>query len=349
MRLSKNDRFYSFIESSSTTDELRSGSNIFQEQEIQDFLHTEQNRDFRLREISPLFLRADPFHVGVMALVCGTLVEQGGDATILCNTVLDATYHQLQQIKTFHDVHGHVPTLDFFDSDPSATRAHFSLPYILFAAMTMICRDKETRKQWQSNTNLLTLAYEFVSIYEALSYVIDVLSLLDDKELLILDPIHTRGFLTKLVGVQDRIYHCYALLQHAILEQTGPDYLHAELTDAKAVRYAKNDHLSEDDFRNSSHLSDHQRFAFYYPSAWEPDNQDAPLHLGLFFPGSANFSEIPIYNGMPILLIGEKTMTISWQPSNMYPIIHEALQSQVVIVRELSPDETESWLQIIHH
>jgi len=43
------------------------------------------------------------------------------------------------------------------------------------------------------------------------------------------------------------MYHCYALLQHALLEHTGPGYLDAEPTDPFAVRYAQNHNLTVQD------------------------------------------------------------------------------------------------------
>jgi len=64
-----------------------------------------------------------------------------------------------------------------------------------------------------------------------------------------------------------------------------------------------------------------------------------------FFPGSASFYEIPVLDGMPVLLVGKKSTTFTWGPANMYPVLHEALTSRVDIVRELAPDEVDAWSQ----
>jgi hypothetical protein len=217
---------------------------------------------------------------------------------------------------------------------PEATRAHAALPFTLPAVMTMLSRDKETRKQWYRRQDVLALIEELEDTEEIPYYVERVFTLLDDKDLLVLDPLNNRGFLMRLVGVQDMMYHCYALLQQAILEHTGPGYLDAEPTDPEAVRYAQNHQLTSQDHLNAQDLIDHQRFNFSYPGA-------------LFFPGSASFSEVPTIDGVPFLLIEKKAMTFQWQPNNMYPVLHEALNARIDMVRELTREEVDVWLRRI--
>jgi len=84
--------------------------------------------------------------------------------------------------------------MNCFQHFPEATRAHYSLPFTLLAAMTMLCREKETRKQWQRRQDVMALVTEMEEHYQTLSYVKEVLALLDDKELLVLDPLNKRGF-----------------------------------------------------------------------------------------------------------------------------------------------------------
>src|SRR5581483_10243099 len=92
------------------------------------------------------------------------------------------------------------------------------------------------------------------------AYLKAVFSLWDDQDLLVLDPANTRGFLTRLEGVQDVMYHCYALLQHALLEYAGPGYLGADPIDPLAVRFAQNRDLTEDDYQEAQDLIEYQRF-----------------------------------------------------------------------------------------
>ncbi|MBO0797116.1 MAG: hypothetical protein J2P36_40065, partial [Ktedonobacteraceae bacterium] len=194
----------------------------------------------------------------------------------------------------------------------------------------------------RSRQDVVDLVSEMEGHYETLYYIKETLALLDDKDLLILDPLNKRGFLTRLVGVQDRMYHCYALLQHALLEHAGPGYLNARPTDSDLVRYAQNRGLTTQDYREFRGRYDEQRFGFYYPGASQADGKINSL---AFFPGSASFFDVPVIDGIPVLLVGEKFMSFSWEPANMYPVLHAALQSQVSIVSELPREEVETWLQ----
>jgi hypothetical protein len=56
-------------------------------------------------------------------------------------------------------------------------------------------------------------------------------------------------------------------------------------------------------------------------------------------------SDLPVIDGMPVLLVGKRAMRFSWEPANMYPILHKALKSEVSLVRELPGEEVEAWLQ----
>lgn len=332
-------RFLSFLQRPSTLAELQAGQQIFGAEEIQSFVRSAREPNEALQELSPLLLHIDGFHAGALALMCGSLVEHGGDVSIAIDETLDLMWQQLQQVVDYVNKRGQLSEAELLLHYPTATRAHYGLPFTLLAAMTMLCRDKETRKQWQCRQDVVALVSELEKHYETLSYVKDVLALLDDKDLLILDPLNKRGFHTRLVGVQDRMYHCYALLQHALLEHTGPGYLDAKSTDPLAVRYAQNNNLTTQDYQRARDLSDEQRFGFYYPVGWH----EHPENVFLFFPGSASYYEIPVIHDMRVLLIGKTGPTFTWGPANMYPVLHEALTSRVDIVRELPPEEVEIW------
>jgi hypothetical protein len=131
------------------------------------------------------------------------------------------------------------------------------------------------------------------------------------------------------------MYHFFALAQDALLRHAGPGYLGAEPTDPAAVRYARNAGLTEQDRQAAHDLIDDQRFGFHYPGAGA-----APA---LFFPGSATFSQVPVVDGVPTLVLDERTFRASWSPTNMYPVLHEALESRVDL-RELAPGVVEARL-----
>jgi len=164
----------------------------------------------------------------------------------------------------------------------------------------------------------------------------EVFTVHDDVDLLVLDPKNRRAYLFRMAGVRDRLYHCYALLQDALLRQAGPGYLGAEPVDPAAVRYARNRGLTPEDYESVPGTSDHQRFNFTYPG-------------GLFMPGSASPSELPKLDGTSFLLVESKQATFTWSPANMYPVVHDALEASVELVREFDRDQAEALLARCHY
>lgn len=330
--------FISFLQQSSELSELQAGEQAFAREEVLPFLQYTQmlqtiaERNTLLQEIAPYQTQVDGFHASMLALICGILVEQGADVALSIHKTLELMEKQLLLINEYADLDENISLEQAFPQKPDAARAQAGFLFLVQAVMTMLCRDKETRKQWQQREDIISLLDTLYQKDAIPWYLKQVFSLLEDKQLLILDPLNKRGFLTNISGVHDVTYHVYALLQHTILQHTGPGYLDAEPTDPEAVRYAQNYDLTPEDYEKAQNLSDHQRFGFTYPGT-------------LFFPGSAEFGEIPTIDGLPFLFIEKKTITFGWQPSNMYPVLHEALKSQVELVRELTLDEVNAYLQ----
>jgi hypothetical protein len=130
------------------------------------------------------------------------------------------------------------------------------------------------------------------------------------------------------------MYHFYALLRKALIEHNGPGYLDIDPSDTLAVRYARNENMSQEDYANAQSLHEKQRIGISYPG-------------GFFIPGSYTFQELPRFHEHPFVLIAKKeTMSnpqAFWSPSTIYPILHDKLSSNVTIVRELSGERLDIW------
>ncbi|GAB2565654.1 hypothetical protein [Nocardia heshunensis] len=264
-----------------------------------------------LRNLMPA---GDLFHTALLALLSGTMVEHGADP----GAAIDATVELL------------VEQLDALAEKPdelARAAGQLSIP----AAMTMLSRSKETRKRWRERPAVMELLDQLEEDEFVPLWLRDMFTLHDDVELLVLDPKNRRAFEFRLIGVRDRLYHCYALLQDALLRHTGPGYLDADPVDPLAVRYARNDHLTRSDYEAAATLMDHQRFTFAHPGV-------------AFMPGSGSLDELPVLDGKPLLIVAPKGIHFNWRPSTMYGVLHDALESSVELTRELPAPEAESLL-----
>jgi hypothetical protein len=313
--------------------ECRAGTDLIGRDEVQEFLRSITDPDAALAELTALLETGDVFRAGMMAFVCGVLVERGGSVAVPVDAVLMFMERGLNLAKDFAAQGGTSAEDDLFGRSPDLVRAHHALPFVLLAAMTMLSRDPRARQRLRARPHVSSLVDELGDDYETLYYIRQVLDLLDGREILLLDPLNRRGFVLSLTGVQDRMYHFFALAQDALLRHAGPGYLGAEPVDPDAVRYARNHGLTADDRQAARELIDHQRLGFHYPGAGAKP--------ALFFPGSASFDAVPVVDGVPTLFLDEKSIHAQWSPTNMYPVLHEALESRVGL-RELASDDVEA-------
>ncbi|MCU1645795.1 MAG: hypothetical protein JWN03_6070 [Nocardia sp.] len=263
-------------------------------------------------ELRNLMPGGDLFHTAVLGLLCGTLVENGADPGAAIDTTLELLVRQLDALAEHPD---------------EATRAatHLTFP----AAMTMLCRSKETRKRWRLRPEMMARLDELEEAGLVPFFLREVFTLYDDLDLLILDQHNRRAYSFRLIGVRNRLYHCYALLQDALLRHCGPGYLDAEPLDPANVRFARNDGLTPEE--RNQHLIDYLRFNFTYPG-W------------LYIPGTAPIADLPTLDGTPFLLIEPKRTHLSWNPPNMYPVVHEALRASCELIREYDRAEADAFL-----
>ncbi|WP_242910793.1 hypothetical protein [Actinomadura terrae] len=323
-----------FVSQASDLHECRAGTELFARPEIQEFFQRVTGPDAAIAELAAPVESGDVFRAGMAAFLCGAMVERGGSAAGAAEVVLPVMKSELLRAR---ELMAETAAEDeVFERAPDLVRAHHTLPFVLLAAMTTLSRDEQARKRVRADSEVVELVAELEGRYETLYYVREVLSLLDGREILLADPRNRRAFLLGLTGVRNVMYHFFALAQDALLQHAGPGYLAAEPTDPAAVRYATNDGLTEEERQAARNLIDHQRFGFHYPGV--KDGAPAPA---LFFPGSAAFSEVPVIGGVPTLFLDERSVNAQWSPTNMYPVLHEALKAQVTL-RELSPSEVEA-------
>lgn len=322
--------------------ECRAGTDLVGRPEVQEFLQAVSDPDAALTDLAEALDDGDVFRTGMMAFICGVLVERGGSVTIPVDAVLALMERHLLLARDRADRGqvGESAEHELFERSPDLVRAHHALPFVLLAAMTMLSRDEAARRRLRARPEIAVLVDALEKHYETLYYLREVLALVDGRDVLLVDLRNRRGFVLGLTAVQDRMYHFFALAQDALLRHAGPGYLNAEPVDPAAVRYAQNRELSADDHQAAADLLDHQLIGFHYPAVRRPPGEAV---TGLFFPGSAPFDAIPVVAGVPTLFLDERSFHAQWSPANMYPVLHEALASGVSL-RELPSEDVEAWL-----
>src|SRR5262245_17324142 len=93
--------------------------------------------DAVLAAVAAMIRASDPFRSATIALLCGTLVEYGGDPGAVFPHLLSELPRHLALARRAHEREEMAPGA-LFDADPDAARAAKGLTYLLLATMAVI-------------------------------------------------------------------------------------------------------------------------------------------------------------------------------------------------------------------
>ncbi len=245
------------------------------------------------------------------AISCGTLVEWGADPAV-----------------------GGLAILQRFQAAAAAPPPRDQAAMAMFdqAAMAHLCRSAALR----------VAARKLPRLIEALAssgetFTSAVLGFVDDLELLVLAPVHARGFRVRLEAVATNA-HLFTLLQGALI---GEGRLSAEAPDPAVIAVATGE------ARHEELLTDHQRFRF---DSWTGLRTSTSLQpdLGSWIPVEGSPRDIPaLADGRRVILLGKPLLGARSWDSNFFANIHDALRSRVIVLEDLAPASLRADLEAI--
>lgn len=339
--------------------ELKQDQTAFQEPAIGQLLRfAVENRD-SLNEILTsiamvLPLDLDIYKKGLTCLICGSLIEFGGNPKIVVDHIIQQLENHLTATESFLSLaeqegwEGNTLSpkqLDlFFAQDADALKASITAPYVVLAAMTSICRLKEARQSIRTNTPLIHQVIQLEDEVDNLYYLKQVLYSADDLEMIILHPQSETGLKIQADMIQNN-FHFFTLLQDLYLNQFSSHPIFAGLSlNEKAIHIAKGGSLSE----NEDDVSDYALFGFYdFNALDEEGNLPAAVMPANWLFGEGTLHHIPKLNGLPIVILGENTLgDRSWDITFCTPV-HDTLKPKLEILEILSHEQVQQYITMI--
>ena len=292
--------------------------------------------DALLADVAPLIRAADPFRGGVVAVNCGTLVEMGGDAALVFPHLLAELPRHLTLARRAHEREETAPAA-LFDADPDAARALGGLRYLLLATMTVICRKAEYRQALRANADIAEAVAVLRDGHAEADFVGQVLGYTDGVELLVLVPAEKKGFRVALEAVATNA-HLFTLLQAALI---GGGHLEGDPVDDDVVSVATGAVPA------TGVLMDHARFHYNHWTALTAAGTLEPMAFGTWPGVGESPADIPIFDGVPVLLVGPPVFGSRGWDSNFFANIHDALRSRAEVVEALPRERVQEWLDRI--
>lgn len=338
---------------------LKQDQTAFQEPAIEQLLRFAAANRNSLDEILTsiamvLPLDLDMYKKGLTCLICGSIIEFGGNPKIVVDHIIQQLENHLTATESFLTLaeqegwEGDTLSpkeLDFFFAqDPDALKANITSSYVVLAAMTSICRLKEARQSIRANTPLIHQVIQLEDEVDNLYYLKQVLYSVDDFDMIVLHPQSKTGLKIKAHMIQNN-FHFFTLLQDLYLTQFASHPSFAKFNrNEQAIHLAKGGALPDSD----EQWNDHAFFGFYDFHALEGEGHlPAAVMPENWLFGEGTLHHIPKLNGIPVVIIGENSLGHrSWDITFCTPV-HEALKPKLEIEEVLSHEQVQHYIKTI--
>ena len=300
---------------------------------------TDTERDAVLRTLLPALQTGGSFAFNVVAIVCGTIVEWGGDPLIAVFALLDRLpEHVRLATLAWRREDGETPE-QAFQKQPEVYGAARALQYSLLATMAMICRSPAARQYARTVPGLADALIELLELEPYVpeaDFLLQTLALTDGMELVVIHAESRRGFRVALEAIGSN-FHLFTLLQNAVISDSLRGFSPVGLPDPAIIAIAKGESpISEDAY-------DTARFQFYNWFALSPDGTIDGTNIAAWIWGEGSPADIAPLDGERIVLLGSPVLAVrSWQ--GFFLNIHTALRSDVRVTAILSDAEVTDYL-----
>jgi hypothetical protein len=305
-------------------------------------------RDAVLRQLAAALPPADPFQAGRLAMVCGVLVEQGGDPALAADAVVQRLPGQLRAAHTYVQKCAADLGLDPGKASDGERLAKVvaerqnrvqvlqDLSMLVLPAVAMLARHRGARRAARQNRDLPERVAALRALDPEVSALAKMLDLVDDERLLVLHPGPDQGFRVATEAVHNN-FHLFTLLQDALVGPPDKGKLPGPPLRSQVVAGARGEGpLSAGD-------TDAAVWSYYDWEGLRPDGTWSPSAEGHSIRGEGKPTDIPAFEGERVVLLGPLESPRSWTAGSFLPP-HEALRSCVRVLETLPAAAVQDWV-----
>jgi hypothetical protein len=318
-----------------------------------------------LRRLAEVIVATDVTRASLVALGCGALVESGGDPHLALGAILARLPPTLKQSATFaemcralaeeppedldippdeaaeeSDEHETGTCVDEFgamvaEELPEESQAWTALEPLCMGAIAMLSRSLAARRQTRANTELLAALQELGRLHRRAVHLANLLRVLDDEELIVLHPGADRGYRVRIRGVGDN-FQLHTLLADALHGDPDRGWLSGTRPDPRVVAAARNRVVDR---------SVGVAVGFFLLVDWHGLRADATMceaseHVSCWLPGEGIPADIPLFEGMRVLLLAPPAFPQTWDANRTF----EGMEADLQVVEVLTPEAVRDWL-----
>jgi hypothetical protein len=306
-----------------------------------------------------LALLADPItsaeipHGPLVAIACGALVEQGGDAHLVGQAILQRFTVLLGAAGVFvaacraaavaegvgdddadSIVERYTPRLG--PEMPEHANAWGSLDIMCRPALAILQSSKTDRQSACVNVPLMDGIRALADVHDGASWILQLLDVLDDEPLLVLHPALRRGFRITISGIADN-FQLHTLLAGALIGNPKKGWLPGKPPDPRVLAAARDRTV---DARADSAIGSFNlvNWSGLAADGTVPEGSDTSGHW-IWNEGTPR--DILTFEGLRVVLLTPPPYVRSWNAGRRFP----SLPGELQVREQLPADEVQDWLR----
>ncbi len=298
---------------------------------------------------------------GLLAIVCGALVERGADMEPIAQPALarfseaapralpfvEACVAEAVALHHAGDKAAADLTMEQIierfgrqvgEQMPDAAQAFASLKWFRVATLALLSRSKALRKQAQADSPLVQAIARLDKLGMELPCYHEMLSVLDDEQLVVLHPALARGYLIRIAGI-GKNFQLHTLLAGALIGDAGRGWLPGERPSPEAVALAKDAPITNPDrLPTEKGACNLWNWTGLRADGTLPEGKTDGTEHWIWNEGVP--ADIVPFQGTRVILLGPPPYPRSWGSGRLFP----AMAGELEVLRHLSPEEARSWL-----
>lgn len=279
-----------------------------------------------------------------LALICGVLVEQGGEVGVVAEPLLRRAHRVFAAVAALLERAG----VDDDEADPAAlARALDTDPaglaarggtYAAMATVTVLARSADARRFARDLPRFAADADRVAPFVANATFVAEALRAAED---LVVDVLHVsqkKGYRVRATGVGN-VFHLLTLLQAELVGRPSVGWLQGEAQDPRVTAHARGE-ADAAPVESIAAQWDYYQWPAWTPTGWRPDA------LKWMAWGELHPAELMRFEGVPTILCGPPTIKRSWDPS-FCGRLHGDWRAHVTVDTVWGADDVDRRLQRI--
>jgi hypothetical protein len=228
---------------------------------------------------------------------------------------------------------------------PDAARAFSALQMLWAASLAVLQRSKPLRRQFRQSMAVIVDVQRLEALGIDLDCSREMLSLLDDEEIVVLRPALQRGFIIRIAGIGIN-FQLHTLLEDALIGDVDAGWLPGERPAPEVVAVSRDAPITDPD--NLPHA-----YGAFNLWNWtglradgtvpDPKTEGQATGSGHWIWNEGIPADIVPFRGTRVILIGPAPYPRGWDAGRFFP----SMAGELEVLRVLSQDDACDWLKRI--